>query len=637
MPAISPPLPKCTFRVAIAGHRPDRLPPESEGPLETFIRRALITIRAEVHHHAGRPGSGYQPGAPELVVLSGLAAGTDQIGARAAIATSGWLLHAVLPFAEDEYARDFRDDPDALRQYRRLLQRADHLTVLDGRARVAPDGERGFDAYAPLARVLVDQCDLLLVVWDGSPARGPGGTATMVQAARQADVPILHFNPRAPRRIRLETRPDVPEPDDWSTALREQVGRLLAPPDAAKSHRGEEVDLRKEYFEETLPPARRATLFDLIGSAFHRRPGDSSWLPRIANTILRMVRLSPIPHPIDAAQTSWEEQWIGMSASARTLAAEHFAAHYGWADALATRYASEFRATYSRVFALAWLAVVAAFVGTIAEGWGGEAGHSPTAAVIHTICLSAEALVLMVVFANVYWGRRGRLHERWLDYRALAERLRHLGVLWAIGRTTPAVRLPAIILSGDPRTSWVGWYLRSVAREAGLITGVFDHGHLESCRLLLRNEEIDRQQRFHASARDRGRAIVHPLERLAEGLFLVALLIALGNLLHAPERILSRWITNPGMTAAILGAIGVGLPALASAIHGFLGTSDFESIAIRSAGVAPRLQELIWRLDHLDPIDSTSIGEIGAEAARIMEGELGSWRAVTAARKLTAV
>ncbi len=570
-------------------------------------------------------------------MLSGLAAGTDQIGARAATATSGWRLHAVLPFVEEEYARDFRDDDDAMRQYRRLLKRADHLTVLDGRARTAPDGERAFDAYSPLARVLVDQCDLLLVVWDGSPARGPGGTATLVQAARQADVPILRFNPRTPRSVRLESRPDVAEPDDWTMALREQVARLLAPPDRAKSHHGDELDLRKEYFEERLPPARRATLFDLIGTALHRRPDDPAWFPRVARTLLRMVRLAPAPDPIDLARTRWEWQWRGMPEQARVAAVAHFAEHYGWADALAARYAAEFRATYSRVFALAWLAVVAAFVGTVAEGWGGEAGHSPTADLIHNICLSAEALILLVVFANVYWGRRGRLHERWLDYRALAERLRHLGVLWAIGRTTPAVRLPAIALDGDPRTSWVGWYLRSVARQAGLITGSFDRAHLEACRLLLRDQELEHQQVFHAAARDRGRAIVHPLERLAEALFLVALLVALGNLVHAPERLLSSWISNPGMTAAILGAIGVGLPALASAVHGFLGTSDLESIAIRSAGVAPRLKELIWRLDHLDPVDSSSIGEIGAEAARIMEGELGSWRAVTAARKLTAV
>lgn len=59
--------------------------------------------------------------------------------------------------------------------------------------------------------------------------------------------------------------------------------------------------------------------------------------------------------------------------------------------------------------------------------------------------------------------------------------------------------------------------------------------------------------------------------------------------------------------------------------------------AIRSAAVAPRLRELIWRLDRLDPADSTSVGEIGAEAARVMEGEQGGWRAVSAARKLQAV
>src|SRR6185295_17531901 len=113
----------------------------------------------------------------------------------------------------------------------------------------------------------------------------------------------------------------------------------------------------------------------------------------------------------------------------------------------------------------------------------------------------------------------------------------------------------------------------------------------------------------------RGRAIVHPLERAAEWLFLVALLVALASLLGLPHRWLVSLTGDAPLAAAILGAIGVALPALASAIHGFLGTSDMESIAIRSAGVGPRLRELIWRLDHLDPVDSSGIGEVGAEAA----------------------
>lgn len=637
MSRASPPLPRCAFRVAIVGHRPDRLAIEAVPTLMAHLRSAFTVIRDEVHRVTELAASGYAPDPPDLVVLTGLAAGADQLGAKAALATPGWRLHAVLPFDQEEYERDFTDDPSARREFHRLIEQASDVTVLDGRARTGPDGDRAFDAYAPLAQVLVDQCDLLTVVWDGAPARGVGGTAMMVQAARAADVPILHLNPRKPRTVLLESRPEFGGGDDWGASLRQQVARLLAPPDLATTHGGENLDLRQQYFEERLPGKRRATLFDLVGAAFHRGAGERGRLPRMAQTLLRMLHGVPVPDPTKVTEATWNAMWQDMPLPVRGAAMERFAAHHGWADTLANHYAAAFRATYSRVFAFAWLAVLAAFTGTVAESWGGYGSLSRVGELVHGVCLGAEALILLVVFANVYWGRRGRFHERWLDYRALAERLRHLAVLWPLGRTTAAVRLPAIVLSGDPRTSWVGWYLRSVAREAGLVTGVFDRRHIEASRSLLRNGELEQQRSFHESARDRGHAIVHPLERAAEGLFLVALLVALANLLHWPERLLASLVVHPATPAAILGAIGVGLPALASAVHGFLGTSDMESIAIRSAGVAPRLRELVWRLDHLDPVDSSSIGEIGTEAARVMEGELGSWRAVTAARKLTAV
>lgn len=637
MPSSSPPLPRCVFRVAISGHRWNRFPAEAEPVIDRHLRRALAVIREEVHRVGSWPASGYARRAPELVFLSGLAAGADQLGARAAIATSGWELHAVLPFERAEYERDFANDSDALRHFCRLMGKADLVTVLDGPCRPGPDGLRPYDAYAPLARVLVDQCDLLIAVWDGSPARGVGGTAAVVKSARESDVPILRINPRTPKSVTLEARPDQGDEAEWIEALQQQVARLLAPPEATKSRSAGEPGPREQYFAESLPRARRGSLFDLAGALFHRRAGEAPLATRVLHTLLWMIRGRAVDDPAAAATAAWSEPWRVMPGEVRGAAFARFAEHQGWADALATHYAAAFRATYTRVFAFAWLAVLAAFVGTAAEALSQNSPGSAGAIQLHNLSLGVEAVILSVVFANVYWGRRQRLHERWLDYRALAERLRHLAVLWPLGRATTAVRLPAIALNGDPKGSWLGWYLRAVTRESGLVPGVFDRAHVAASRSLLRDGELDRQLHFHEGARDRGLAIVHPLERGAEGLFLLALLVALANLLGWPDRLLESLLSSPAIRAAVLGALGVGLPALASGIHGFLGTSDLESIAIRSGAVAPRLRELIWRLDRLDPADSTSVGEIGAEAARVMEGELGSWRAVTAARKLQAV
>jgi hypothetical protein len=37
----------------------------------------------------------------------------------------------------------------------------------------------------------VENCDLLVAIWDGEPARGPGGTGETVELFRQAGRPLL--------------------------------------------------------------------------------------------------------------------------------------------------------------------------------------------------------------------------------------------------------------------------------------------------------------------------------------------------------------------------------------------------------------------------------------------------------------
>jgi hypothetical protein len=43
----------------------------------------------------------------------------------------------------------------------------------------------GPPAYLTASQYLIDRCDLLLAVWDGSPATGSGGTADAVAYARE--------------------------------------------------------------------------------------------------------------------------------------------------------------------------------------------------------------------------------------------------------------------------------------------------------------------------------------------------------------------------------------------------------------------------------------------------------------------
>lgn len=108
----------------------------------------------------------------ELVGLCSLAVGADQIFAHVLLA-SGGRLHAVIPC--QGYAGTF-DDEAARQEFERLLSAAHEVTEL-------PFSEPSEEAFMAAGRMVADQCDLLLAVWDGQPAAGLGGTGDIVSHA----------------------------------------------------------------------------------------------------------------------------------------------------------------------------------------------------------------------------------------------------------------------------------------------------------------------------------------------------------------------------------------------------------------------------------------------------------------------
>jgi hypothetical protein len=111
---------------------------------------------------------------PNVIGLSSLAAGADQLFAQVVLMLGG-SLHVVIPSAHYESAFT---TPLALAQFERLLDMADSTESLPYPVPSEP-------AFLHAGRLVVDRCDLLIAVWDGRQARGPGGTADVVQYARE--------------------------------------------------------------------------------------------------------------------------------------------------------------------------------------------------------------------------------------------------------------------------------------------------------------------------------------------------------------------------------------------------------------------------------------------------------------------
>lgn len=125
-------------------------------------------------------------------VVSALAAGADLLAARRLLARPGSRLVAVLPVARDDYETDF-DTGASKAEFRDLLDQA--AEVLE----IPPQPTR-HAAYEAAGSAVLDHSDVLVAVWDGQGAQGPGGTGGIVADARRRDLPVawVHAGNRSP-------------------------------------------------------------------------------------------------------------------------------------------------------------------------------------------------------------------------------------------------------------------------------------------------------------------------------------------------------------------------------------------------------------------------------------------------------
>lgn len=157
------------MKIGVTGHQ--NIPPQA---LE-YVRRETSKLLAA----AG----------PELVGISSLAAGGDQIFASLVLQRGG-RLEVVLPCKQ--YDKTFPSLKD-LRSCEALLERASNVETMDFE-------EPSEDAYLATGYRVVDLSGLLIALWDGEPAKGKGGTADVVEYARSRATRVEVVWPKGVKR-----------------------------------------------------------------------------------------------------------------------------------------------------------------------------------------------------------------------------------------------------------------------------------------------------------------------------------------------------------------------------------------------------------------------------------------------------
>lgn len=179
---VHPPRPPLKYRVGLTGH----LSVQDPHIIQRELGRVLAEIKAWIGGVAGQEN---YSGSVELILVSALARGVDCIGAQAALGL-GYAIHAVLPFRETEYRKDFTEPADLVLLEQLLTQAKGHTLELDGK-RNAQD-----EAYLAAGEAVLRFCDLLVGVWDENRPLKTGGTRDIVARASRWDCRSSGSTPR---------------------------------------------------------------------------------------------------------------------------------------------------------------------------------------------------------------------------------------------------------------------------------------------------------------------------------------------------------------------------------------------------------------------------------------------------------
>jgi len=120
-------------------------------------------------------------------IISSLADGADRVVAKHMLEEYNAKLIVSLPFEQYEYQKDFSEDSQE--EFQSFLSKSDRVYTISSLDAISKD-----EAYLKAGEYVVDNCDILIAIWDGEDAKGVGGTGDIVAYAEQCKKPILYIN-----------------------------------------------------------------------------------------------------------------------------------------------------------------------------------------------------------------------------------------------------------------------------------------------------------------------------------------------------------------------------------------------------------------------------------------------------------
>jgi hypothetical protein len=566
--------PSAVLNVGITGHR-DLLPTEA---LEASIGQILSSLEEAVQQIVALNPDLFDGTPAKLRVISMAAQGADLLSVRAALA-GNFDVACIMPFRRQEYAIDF-DEPNRA-EMERAAEAATAVLELPGTR------EEGARAYERANDVILENIDILLALWDGDRARGRAGTAEVVERAITMNLGVIVIDPADfghPKLLELPDDRNLSAPRaadlrriDLPTDLTAFVGAALANPGGTIGRQAF-LDLVKE---------RR--------SSFARRFEYRLLLDIFANSATSEAASEPAAEG-QAAQGSDVAKGELLELARKQNAIDSFAIRYGelFRSSSASRYLLVILGTFT-----------ASMISLFFPKLSGSA-------------IAVQAVVNGTVLLDSAIGGARRWHERWLEYRVIAQRLDWIRVLHPLGfGTGQSIR--------ERQGSWATWYVTRLTAAIGPPSGAITGEYLTRAADRLQSY-AHQQVTYHRAKLHQLGLLETRLRTLSVGALIGAVVIAL-SLMVAVE----VYGALLGWKPAVIVLLTI-LPATTTALNGLRAEMDLVRLIERSAETSVLLSRINRAIsDGYLSFDRLSVGT--HRLTTIMDDELREWRFVLESRR----
>jgi hypothetical protein len=514
------------IRIGVTGHRslgdPSAVQAAVKRAIDAEVQNLFPADSQQILERVRRAGS--TPIA--FRVLSPLAEGADRVVARAVLEYPAARLDVVLPLALEDYLEDFSSE-ESKREFSELLAQCSRPVKLrirrvhDDRRDTGDQAELRRSAYAQVGRYVVDNCDVLIAVWDGLPSRGRGGTAAIVQYAEEQKRPVIVV---------------------WEEG------------------------------------------YELLN------PGSNNGLDASAiEGIDRFNRQSVVPNEMTVEIANFDREYfetprnaLGIPVSTRELVRRKLFPYYAIASAVAIESQKRFHRAGKYIYSMSAAAVGCAALGVLfpslaALGFGTELG-------------------LLIVMAMTFRrARNGHSHQRWIEHRFLAERIR-CGIFMVICGVEPR---PIEVLPHMGHSQTVNdWTLRVIGEIWDRLPPVTGHSQAECLALNAYVQEawVGEQVKFHTEKKEREGLARKRLARASEIVLPITIAAAALHLMlltwqpasGAPESLhLLHYALHQG-----LAFVALLFPAIAASLAGMEAHREHLRLEKRSANMGPQLERL---------------------------------------------